>query len=509
MVNLSDILSPHQYYLNPYSIPPMIVASLVFSLGLFIFNLERKSYFNRSLMYLCISSSIWLYANTFAFNSRLATTALFWAKIQYAGFILIPATILHIALTYTKRFPTDKSLVKVAYAISALSIILIGNKNFFNGLREYPWGFYPDAGILLTIVLAIMLFFPALGLLNLIGYYRLATDRFERKRTKYLIISFIFASFSYVDTLGSYGVNIYPFGYLALLCFVLSLTYSIIRYNNLMVEYRSRELEMEVREKTAEISQILGELRTTQLKLMETGKISALASLSAGILHQISQPITAIHGFAKFIKKEMKQQDPFYKAIGLMEEQSVYLKEMLEDLMELLRHREIKKENIDVNAPIKRAANLLTDELRIRRVDWDLVLGENLPQVYADTVHLQQIFMNIIVNAMEAMSTLPKGSSRYLQITSKFDRAADKIVITFKDNGPGIQEETQKQIFEPFFSTKTKGSGIGLALCKDLIAEHGGEISVESSAGKGATFTIKLPTVNPLAQADFRVQGIR
>src|SRR3990167_6474506 len=115
------------------------------------------------------------------------------------------------------------------------------------------------------------------------------------------------------------------------------------------VERHARELEAEVERKTEELSRVLNDLRAMQFKLLETGKRSALASLSAGILHQISQPITAIHGFARFVKKEMKESEPFYRGITIIEEQSVYLKQMLEDLMELIRHRENKKENIDVN----------------------------------------------------------------------------------------------------------------------------------------------------------------
>jgi signal transduction histidine kinase len=93
--------------------------------------------------------------------------------------------------------------------------------------------------------------------------------------------------------------------------------------------------------------------------------------LSAGILHQISQPITAIHGFVRFMKKEMNPQDVFYKPVCLMEEQTVYLKEMLENLMMLIRHRKITKSNVDVNAVIERSLSLMADELRIRRVNWE------------------------------------------------------------------------------------------------------------------------------------------
>ena len=294
----------------------------------------------------------------------------------------------------------------------------------------------------------------------------------------------------------------------ALILFLAGLLSFMVHQRTKALRGRIRKLENEISQKAVEISRVIAELRATQLKLFETGKISAVASLSAGILHQISQPITAIHGFVRFIKKEMNKEDTFYKPICLMEEQSQYLKEMLEDLMELIRHREIRKENIDVNACIRRALNLLTDELRIRRVNWDLFLEENLPLVFADSVHLQQVFMNVVINAIQALSLLPRGAVRYIIITSELNTNRNQIILSFQDTGPGLSQEDQKQIFEPFFSTKTTGAGIGLALCKDLIAEHEGTVDVISRPGQGATFMITLPCVAAVAAAPVHVPSL-
>lgn len=508
MADYIQILNPHNYILNPYAIPSFIVGTLVLIFGFLIRSLEKKSCLNRSFLYLCASYAVWLYAYSLVLNSQHGAVALFWSRILYVGLILVPVNIFHVTVHFTESYPQERSFVRGSYVTAFVFIILMGSTLFLSGVREYFWGFYPEAGRLHPILLLFIFSVPLLGFVKLISHYRSLSDAFDKKRAKYLAIAFIFILLSYVDVLPGYGIGVYPFGYLAVLGFIVCMMYSIIKYRNLMVERHARELEHEVEGKTQEISQVLEELRTTQLKLLETGKISVLASLSAGILHQISQPITAIHGFVRFIHKEMKETDPFYRPIALMEEQSVYLKDMLEDLMELIRHREIKKENIDVNACVKRAANLLTDELRIRRIDWDLILDDHIPQAYADTVHLQQIFMNIIVNAMQAMSALPKGSRRHMTIVSRFDKDANKIVIAFKDTGPGIPPELQQQIFEPFFSTKIKGSGIGLALCKDLIAEHGGDVTIESQPNQGATFIIWLPPVDSAAQSNLNIQKI-
>ena len=249
-----------------------------------------------------------------------------------------------------------------------------------------------------------------------------------------------------------------------------------------------------LKEKNLQLEATIMELKAAHVKLMDSGKKGAVAALSAGLLHQISQPITAIHGFVRFMKKEMDINSPFYKPVCVMDEQSFYIKDMLANLMELIRHRQIQKTQTNINIVIHKSVNLLLDELRIRRIGWDLQLGEEIPLIYGDALHLQQVFMNLIVNAMEALSETPHGAARTLLVASKYDAENNQAVIIFKDNGPGIAHELQAKIFDPFFSTKSQGSGIGLALCQDLINEHGGSISVESNQD-GTIFTVKLPCV--------------
>lgn len=255
---------------------------------------------------------------------------------------------------------------------------------------------------------------------------------------------------------------------------------------------KTKALEDALSKKNEELNSVIAELKNTQVRLIESGQVTAAAALSAGILHQISQPITAIHGFVRFMKQEMRPDNAFYRPVCLMDEQSIYLKEMLGNLMLLIQHRKVQKVSTNVNTVLNKSTALLVDELRIRRIAWDQSLSSLLPSVMADPIHLQQVFMNIIVNAGEALATLPRGLERTLQITTKFDTISRKVEISFKDNGPGIPEDIQAHVFQPFFSTKASGCGIGLALCHDLVAEHGGSIKVESKPGE-TTFVILLP----------------
>jgi signal transduction histidine kinase len=251
-----------------------------------------------------------------------------------------------------------------------------------------------------------------------------------------------------------------------------------------------------LKEKNSQLEARAMELKAAKVQLLDGEKKGVIAALSAGLLHQISQPITAIHGFVRFMKKEMDINSPFYKPVCIMDEQSLYMKDMLANLMALIRHREIQKTQININTVIHKSIHLLLDELRIRRIGWDLQLDDSLPFVFGDALHLQQVFMNLVINAMEALSELPHGTPRTLRITSQYDIENHQVAIIFKDNGPCITDEHQAKIFDPFFSTKPQGSGIGLALCHDLVNGHGGSISVQSSQ-ESTVFTVKLPCVLP------------
>ena len=501
MDSLVQMLYAHSYYLNPFSIAPILVATLCIFLGVFIQQLASDSKFNRSILFWGVSASIWLYANGFLLSTQEQSVAMFWGYVLHAGFLLTAASLFHISVVITRNYSLQKNFIVLFYvaagllSLSTLSPSMVEGFKLLGATTHAPVGLYPRAGLLYPALLVFPVVCLGMSLKNFCVFYRKNTEPLDRKKVRFFAMAFVLMSYSYVDLMGSFERDTYPVGFITICGFMVSVTCLTIRFHQKMIEERSEKLQGELVEKALAISEVVQELKTTQVKLLETGKISALASLSAGILHQISQPITAIHGFVRFIKKEMKEDNPFYRPICLMEEQSVYLKEMLEDLMELIRHRKIKKENVDVNAVIKRSMNLLTDELRIRRVNWDLELSEALPVVYADGVHLQQVFMNIVINALQAMNSLPRGSRKYIKIASTWDKENNKIVISFSDTGPGLTLEDRDQIFEPFFSTKTKGSGIGLALCKDLIAEHKGTIEVHNAqAGEGgAVFVIRLP----------------
>ena len=333
--------------------------------------------------------------------------------------------------------------------------------------------------------------------LNFIRFpQRREVDRPYRRKLEFTMAAFILTVLSNFTALNNYGVSIYPLGLIMLFLAMGTMGYALVKYHNVTFLSRLREIG-------GEVAQEKGKVQKARLKLADMGKASIFASLSAGILHQMCQPITAVHGLAKFMHNSMKKDNPYFKSVDLIVEQSSYMKEMLNDLMDLVRHKEVKRENININICVERALRLLKDEFRIKRINWDFSPGEDLPDVFADSIHLQETFMNIAVNAIETLGTLPRGEKRYFKIATAYEPLERRVSACLENTGPALSEEQKEHIFEPFFTNRSTGAGIGLALCKDLITEHGGDVFVENVkdagvAGEdlGVRFCVKLPVAN-------------
>jgi len=266
------------------------------------------------------------------------------------------------------------------------------------------------------------------------------------------------------------------------------------RANKLLKAAKS-ESHKQLAKKSAEVFDIVDKLRKTQMVLLESGRASALATLSSGILHQISQPITALYGMAKYMKEEVKEDDKFYKPVCLMEEQAVELKGKLENLMQLVSHHKLVKETININDVITKAMGLLVDEMKKRRIRWLAHLGQDMPVIYGDSIALQQVIMNIAMNSAQSLEGTEKDYIRHFVISSEYDKTKDEIMIIFIDNGPGIIATDQEKVFEPFFTTKKNALGIGLSLCKNLLAEHLGSIEFTSEREE-TIFKVRIPSKN-------------
>ena len=223
-----------------------------------------------------------------------------------------------------------------------------------------------------------------------------------------------------------------------------------------------------------------------------------LGELSGTIAHELNQPLTAILANAEAVQDLLSQTNidlgKIQEIVADIIGEDIRASEVIDRVRKLLRKGENKSEVIDANQLVKSTMHLLRGELIRRKVNIDFVPDNNLPTISGDSVQLQQVLLNLIMNAMEAMSA-KAPSQRAINITT---RANDKkIEVAIVDFGSGLAVEDKVRLFEPFFTTKQHGLGLGLSICSTIIKAHGGSLSIENNAGDGATAVVALPTPEP------------
>jgi two-component system, NtrC family, sensor kinase len=257
----------------------------------------------------------------------------------------------------------------------------------------------------------------------------------------------------------------------------------------------TRRLEQMVEDRTRQ-------LRETHAKLLHHDKMSSLGKLSASVVHEINNPIAGILNLAILMKRiiaetplEPKDIEQFGFYLNLMETETWRISRIVSNLLSFSRQSRMETKRLDLNRLIEQTLILNANLLKITNVQVQAQLAPNLPEVVGSEDQLQQVFMNIVSNAAQAMEPKEGGLLLIESATSPKD---GQVLVQIKDTGVGIPQENMSKLFEPFFTTKKrKGVGLGLSVAYGIIQEHGGSIFVQSAVGEGATFIIKLPLHPP------------
>jgi two-component system NtrC family sensor kinase len=260
------------------------------------------------------------------------------------------------------------------------------------------------------------------------------------------------------------------------------MTEDLMVANQKLIDW-GKTLEKKVDERTNEI-------REMQSHLIQQEKLASLGKLATGIAHEINNPLGGILIYSHLLLEDMKKDDPRYDNLAKIVKETTRCKDIVKGLLQFARPKEPEAIQIDINATLDSALSLLESQAVFQNITVKKVYDSNLPFVVADRSQLQQVFINIILNAADAMDK--KGSlilKTYLGDDRRF------LHVAFRDTGHGIKREDKSRLFEPFFTTKEvgAGTGLGLAISYSIIQKHGGTIEVESEVGKGSTFTVKLP----------------
>ena len=245
-------------------------------------------------------------------------------------------------------------------------------------------------------------------------------------------------------------------------------------------------------------------LHAMRNQLAHVGRLSELAQVSAGIAHELNQPLAAMMNYSNVAKRLIasedisllaRARDAVAKAVDQAERAGLIIRRM----RGFIEKRETNRSLEEVNAIVEEAVALGLLGTQGDGIEMELQLGANLPQVYADRVQIQQVIVNLMRNAIEAMASSPE---KKLKVSTAL-RSKDKVVIAVRDTGPGFSKEIADRIFMPFFTTKPGGMGIGLVISHSIVEAHGGRLSVEAMPGMGALFECRLPTASSVAsQAD-------
>ncbi len=238
------------------------------------------------------------------------------------------------------------------------------------------------------------------------------------------------------------------------------------------------------------VARDITERKKMQEQLIVTDRLASIGELASGIAHELNNPLTSVIGFSDLLLERDMPGD-VKEDLTVINREAKRTAQVVRNLLTFARKHLVVKQLADINSAIKAVLALRTYEQKVSNIKVNTHLAPNLPEVMADSFQLQQVFLNIIVNAEYFMIEAHERGT----LTIVTEQVGDIIKASFADDGPGIAQENLGHLFDPFFTTKEvgKGTGLGLSICHGIVTEHGGRIYAESELGKGATFVVELP----------------
>lgn len=258
----------------------------------------------------------------------------------------------------------------------------------------------------------------------------------------------------------------------------------------------NEELRREVAAATLELSTANNALLQTQQRLTRSERMAVVGQMAASLAHEIGTPLNAISGHMELLAASHPDHADSQRRIEIISKQLDFIVGIVKRLLEWTHERQLVLQPVDLNALVREVFWLVSPALEKSGITHELNLDEALPLLYVDRDGLQQVFLNLINNSVDAM---PRGGR--LSVSTLLDPQTSSAELLFSDTGTGIDPETLEHLFEPMWTTKTSGGGFGLSIAHEIVAEHGGQIEAKSDSSGGASFRLTLPLPGAVAAA--------
>ncbi|MFH1395421.1 MAG: ATP-binding protein [Candidatus Omnitrophota bacterium] len=538
---------------NLYGISNLFGAITNLAIAAFVFVKGDKSKICKRWAIFTVSVAIYSFGAYMASGAANSNSAFFWWQFSYVGVIFIP--ILFMWFVYAFLGIKETRFIKMCFFLSFLILLtdifsrdlFIGNVSLLFISSRYfqpAWWVYPPGPVQIFHTLVFYVGAISYVFILLLKAYKKSSSQLKRVQIKYLsiamLLSFLGGGSSYLPC---FGINIYPVLNATVPLYPLFITYIIIRHQLMNIEIVIKRtlvysivitiitifyfILVYIIEKT--FSQITGyksiplaitviaffsiiftplknhiqriidkyffhgsidQINEENIKLRDeiqkTEKLKTIATLAAGMAHEIKNPLTGIKTFTEYLPKKYNNPEfieKFQRIVGSEVDRINYI---VKQLLEFAKPRELELKKIDINMLINETTDLLNSEL----LKYNIKLVKNydkLSQIQIDPVQMKQVFLNLLINAIESMR---EGGT--LTIETK-PLKHKQISIIIKDTGKGIDKEDLKHIFDPFFTKKDGGTGLGLNVVHGIVTKHVGTIKVQSIFGKGTSFQIVLP----------------
>ena len=230
------------------------------------------------------------------------------------------------------------------------------------------------------------------------------------------------------------------------------------------------------------------DLREAQERLVRSEKLASLGKLSAGVAHEINNPLTGVLTFSQLLMEQFPPESSEHQDLKVIHQETLRCRKIVRGLLEFSRQTAPEKRPVDIRVLLEEVLNIVTNQESFQNIQLEKQIDGEIPSLMADLDQLKQVFFNIVINASEAM--VDGGT---IKIRTEWLKERSQVAVYFEDNGPGISATDLDKLFDPFFTTKEMGTGLGLAVSYGIIKAHRGNIEITSKLGEGCQVTVTLP----------------